>query len=106
MKALIIINPNSGRKNQQDVLKRICRALRFNGFNYDVAITKGADDAENIAKTRAKSYDLLVCSGGDGTLSNLVNGLYGLENIPPISYIPVGTRNDFAQSLGLSADIN
>lgn len=105
MKALIIINPNSGRKRQQDLPDRICRALRFNGYNYDVLITQSADDAENIARTRAQNYDLLVCSGGDGTLSNIVNGLYGLEKIPPISYIPAGTRNDFAQSLGLSADI-
>ena len=106
MKALIIINPNSGRRRTRDYPKRICRALRFQGYSYDMVITQSAEEAELIAKTRAENFDLLVCLGGDGTLSSIINGLYGLEHIPPISYIPAGTRNDFAQSLGLSSDID
>ena len=106
MKALIILNPNSGRKQRQDRLKRICRVLRLNGYNCDAAVTGSSEEAETIARTRAEGCDLLVCSGGDGTLSSVVNGLYGLKNLPPIAYIPAGTRNDFAQSLGLSPDID
>lgn len=105
MKALIIINPNSGKKLQRDYPKRICRALRIHGYSYDLAITKSSEDAEQIAAARAECCDLIVCLGGDGTLSSVVNGLCGLKHIPPISYIPAGTRNDFAQSLGLSSDI-
>lgn len=92
-------------KRQQNIPERICRALRLQGYNCDVAVTHSSEEGENIAKTRAQSYDLLVVLGGDGTLSNVVNGLCGAEHIPPISYIPAGTRNDFAQSLGLSGDI-
>ena len=104
MKALIIINPNSGRKRQQDMPDRIGRALRLHGYNYDTVMTRSSEDAQITARNRAQSYDLLVCLGGDGTLSSVVNGLYGLKHIPPISYIPAGTRNDFANSLGLSSD--
>lgn len=106
MKALIIINPNSGRGRMQDALKRIGRVLRLNGYRYDAEVTRSAADAQRIARSRAAGYDLLVCLGGDGTLSEVVNGLYGLEQVPPIAYIPSGTRNDFAKSLGLSADID
>ena len=44
--------------------------------------------------------------GGDGTLNETINGLNGLKSCPPVAYLPAGTTNDFAKSLGLSTDVS
>ena len=53
----------------------------------------------------AGQYDLIVCSGGDGTLRETVDGLIKSGVSTPVGYIPTGSTNDFARSLGLSDDI-
>ena len=106
MKALIIINPAAGKTKRRSPVETIRRTLRLHGYECDAAMTHGASDAESYARKRAESYQLLVCSGGDGTLSETVNGLIDVENRPPIIYLPAGTTNDFAKSLGLSKDLN
>ena len=105
MKALLIVNPAAGKTKKKSTVDVIRRALRLHGYECDAAYTHGADDAENIAHSRAVSYDLVVCLGGDGTLNETVNGLNGLESCPPVAYLPAGTTNDFAKSLGLSTDV-
>ncbi|UQT49697.1 acylglycerol kinase family protein [Flavonifractor plautii] len=54
-----------------------------------------------MAAARAGEFDRIVCSGGDGTLHEVVAGLMGLENRPEVGYIPAGTTNDFAKNLSL-----
>ena len=48
-----------------------------------------------------KKYDLLVCSGGDGTLDEVVTGIMQSNKLVPVGYIPAGSTNDFANSLGI-----
>ena len=52
-------------------------------------------------------YDLVVCSGGDGTLAETVSGMMKrpVERRIPIGYIPAGTTNDFARSLNISRNM-
>ncbi len=52
-----------------------------------------------------KQYDLVACSGGDGTLDEVVTGMMMRENKTPIGYIPAGTTNDFASSLHISKNM-
>lgn len=52
-------------------------------------------------RKNAKKYDLVVCSGGDGTLDEVVTGMEQSEVNVPIGYIPAGSTNDFANSLGI-----
>ena len=106
MKALIIVNPAAGRANNKSAAEIIRRALRLRGYFCDTAYTHCANDAENIARNRAGGYDLVVCLGGDGTLNETVNGLNCLKSCPPVAYLPAGTTNDFAKSLGLSTDVS
>ena len=49
--------------------------------------------------------DLVVCSGGDGTLDEVVSGLMEVDQRVPIGYIPAGSTNDFANSLSISKDM-
>ena len=53
-----------------------------------------------LVKERAGEYELVICSGGDGTLDEVVTGMMCRENKRPIGYIPAGSTNDFASSLG------
>ncbi len=106
MKALVIVNPAAGKANNKSAVGVIRRALRLRGYGCDTAYTHCANDAENIALRRAGDYDLVICLGGDGTLNETINGLNGLKSCPPIAYLPAGTTNDFAKSLGLSTDVS
>lgn len=106
MKSLIIVNPSAGKTKRRSPADAISRELRLHGYECDTVYTQGASDAENIARERAENYQLLVCSGGDGTLNETINGIIGLDSRPPIAYMPAGTTNDFAKSLGLSTNVS
>ncbi len=50
---------------------------------------------------RAAEFDMIVCSGGDGTLDEVVTGLMNSGEKKPVGYIPAGSTNDFANSIGI-----
>lgn len=58
-------------------------------------------DAMETTARRGDSVDLLVCCGGDGTLSETISGMMRLAHPPRLGYIPAGSTNDFASSLGI-----
>ncbi len=105
MKALLIVNPRSGRQRVQTELFRIVERLDGAGYDTTVVLTKYRGHAAELA-ARAGEYDLLVCTGGDGTLNEVISGLLknGLEC--PIGYIPLGSTNDLAGSLGIPSDVD
>lgn len=104
MKALIIINPKAGRTTEYQMAEYLRKALKRHGYESHILITTAPGNAELIVSSRADQYDLILCSGGDGTLNEVVNGFSSVKCPPPISYIPSGTTNDFARGLGLSKD--
>lgn len=106
MKALMIINPKAGKENRRHSAEYLRRKFLLHGYDCDVMTTKKPREAENIARCMAGEYPLVICSGGDGTLNETVNGMAKLKNRPPLAYLPTGTTNDFAGSLGLSTDIS
>lgn len=80
-----------------DILEIMVRA----GYEVNVHPTQSVGDATEVAATRAKDYDLVVCCGGDGTLDETVTGLMKSGCSVPLGYIPAGSTNDFAASLNL-----
>ena len=78
----------------------------FSSHDYEVIIraTQAPKDAYEKAKEYADSVDLIVCSGGDGTLDEVVTGITEKNSNVPIGYIPAGSTNDFANSLNLPSD--
>ena len=68
-------------------------------WQVSVVTTQSKGEATQLASDAALHYDLLVCSGGDGTLNEVVSGLVKDERHIPIGYLPAGTTNDFASSL-------
>lgn len=103
---LLIINPNAGRNGYRDCLSDVVYTLHRSGWRAMVAFTNGRGDAPRLAAELGRNYPRVVCMGGDGTLSETVSGLMRLpaEERPELAYIPMGTSNDSATTLGLSRD--
>lgn len=104
-KILLIANLHSGVKSGRRFLADILELFSKAGFFVTVHITVGSGDARNVAQKYAKDFDLVVCVGGDGTFNECVSGVLDGGGTAKIGYIPAGSTNDFAQSIGLSKKI-
>ena len=104
-RVLIIINPFAGTRqaNRQfvDIADVFCRA----GYEPVIATTGKSGDGTVIAAERCSQFDLVVAIGGDGTFNEVVAGLLKSGAHIPIGYIPAGSTNDFASSLGIPKNL-
>ncbi len=99
---LFIVNPIAGKGQIRSRLMAVLDLFTKYGYEVTIRITQSEGDAQKTAEKFAHEYDLVVCSGGDGTLSEIVNGLMRIKGPrPKVAYIPTGTTNDFASTLGL-----
>lgn len=102
MKVILLINPNAGRKTILQSLGGVVQVFAERGDLVTVAETQGPEQAAQIIKEAVEARpDLLICCGGDGTLSDTVNHILETGAKVPLGYIPTGTTNDFASSLKL-----
>lgn len=104
-KALFIINPHSGKGLIKNHLLVIIDILIKAGYELTVHTTQERREAVRIVKERDKSYELVMCSGGDGTLDEIVTGMIQSDFKTTIGYIPSGSTNDFANSLKLPTNM-
>ena len=98
-KMLFVINPKSGRVQIKNKLLEILDLFIKDGYEVRVHVTQASKDAQKVVLEAGKDQDMVVCSGGDGTLNEVVTGLMELEHPPLLGYIPSGSTNDFASSL-------
>ena len=98
---LIIVNPNAGKGNVQKKIHKIASNFSRQDYLVDIIYTKINYSAASIIRDYKGVLDLVICCGGDGTLNDLINAVMKLENKPKISFIPLGTMNDFANTIGL-----
>lgn len=103
-KMLFVINPYAGMRKGSKALTDIL--AEFNRANFDVRVyvTAGQGDAVTAVQTMGADAELIVCCGGDGTFNETITGLLRSNRQLPVGYIPAGSTNDFAASLGLPAD--
>ena len=99
---LLIINPVAGKGTYKNGLGEALHVLHSAGFAPTVRFTTRAGEAVDLAAASA-GYDMVCCMGGDGTLSDVIEGLMRLpaDERPPIGYFPLGTANDVATTLKL-----
>lgn len=99
---LMIVNPVSGRGVLRQKLWKILEIFSAEDITVNVIFTKSQGDATELAKNCPDDIETVICAGGDGTLNEVIHGL--MENPTPhkLGYIPVGTTNDLATSLGIS----
>lgn len=100
-KLLFVFNPYSGKGQIKNKLLGIVDQFVKSGYEVTIYPTQKPQDAMELVKERAGEYELVVCSGGDGTLDETVTGMMKRENKVPIGYIPAGSTNDFASSLNI-----
>ena len=100
-KLLFIYNPRAGKAQIKSKLADILDIFAEAEYEITVVPTRKRDDARLATAGRSKKYDLVVCSGGDGTLDEVVTGMMQSGFRTPIGYILAGSTNDFGGSLGL-----
>ncbi|MBQ2829864.1 MAG: diacylglycerol kinase family lipid kinase [Oscillospiraceae bacterium] len=106
-KLLFIVNPRAGKTKSRTPLFEALAAYCAAGYLVNVQYTGAAGDAARIARELGAQYDMVVCHGGDGTLSETVNGVMMVDAAqrPCVGYLPGGSTNDFAASLRISSDL-
>ena len=103
--AMLIINPVSGKKLVLRYIPDIIRRLMDAGYMVSTFITSRRGEATEFVQSYGAGQQLICCTGGDGTLNEVLTGL-ARENLDvPLGYIPCGSTNDFANSHKLSTDI-
>ena len=106
-KLYFISNLQSGKSAIRGKLAAVIDKFTAAGYEVTVRTTQGRKDATAAAEYACLTgnYDLIVCSGGDGTLNEVVQGLMHSQCPLPVGYIPCGSTNDFGRSLKISDDI-
>ena len=101
-KIKLIQNPSSGRVGFEDEFNELCRLLLNRSYVLHLFKTKKKDDAYYETKLAvAEGYDMIVVSGGDGTVNEVAKGLYETHTDIPMAIFRTGTVNDFANHLKL-----
>lgn len=106
MKTLLFIyNPAAGKAKITSSLGEVTALFQKDDWLVTLYATRAAGDAVEVVQKLGGQYDRIVCSGGDGTLSEVVTGLIhgGLKQ--PLGYLPAGSTNDFSKTLGLPANL-
>lgn len=104
-KLLFVFNPKSGMGLIKNSLLDIIDIMVKAGYDPTVYPTQARGDAIQKVKEDGAGYDRIVCSGGDGTLDEVVTGMREIDLHIPLGYIPAGSTNDFARTLGIPSDM-
>lgn len=106
-KLLFVLNPRSGKEQIRNKLLDILDIFIKAGYQLTVHVTQSQGDAVRAIARYGPEYSLVVVSGGDGTLNEAMSGLMSLDpiNRPVLGYIPAGSTNDFASSMGISKNM-
>lgn len=104
-KLLFVYNPHAGKGLLKPKVSDIVDIFVKAGYEVVIYPTQAYHDAYKKILTYTDRYDLVVCSGGDGTIDEVVSGMMEREERVPVGYIPTGTTNDFANSLKIPKNI-
>ena len=102
-----IFNPQAGKAEMTAYLGFVIDKMTKAGYEVTVHPTQDKLDAMHMATKAADSgrYDYIFCAGGDGTLNEVMTGLTHSVMRIPLGYIPCGSTNDFARSIGIPFSI-
>lgn len=104
LKLLVIFNPNASHGRSASKLMDIRARFGSLGISTEIlSTTHPGHGSELVAETGLPGYDGLIAAGGDGTVFEVLNGLYQHPKTAriPLGLLPIGTGNAFARDLGL-----
>lgn len=104
-KVLVLINPNSGKKNSKESVLDALNVFSANNYQMEIYLSQKPMDVTRHIEENGERFDVVAVFGGDGTLNEATNGLMKLKHKPVISYFPTGTMNDFGTNFGLTNDM-
>ncbi|MER2143932.1 MAG: diacylglycerol kinase family protein [Eubacteriales bacterium] len=104
-KLLFILNPQAGQRKANRFMPDMIRLFIEAGYMCEPYVTGAAGEAAQVIARCPHKYDLVVCAGGDGTLNETISGMLAAGMNCPVGYVPCGTTNDYASSIGLSPDV-
>lgn len=104
-KVLVLINPNSGKKNSKESVLDALNVFSANNYQMEIYLSQKPMDVTRYIEENGERFDVVAVFGGDGTLNEATNGLMKLKHKPVISYFPTGTMNDFGTNFGLTNDM-
>lgn len=97
MKYIFIVNPESAKGNAMKIIGNIEKVCKQEHIEYEVCYTLAQGDATRIAQSYKDEENIIYAVGGDGTLSEVLNGVVGTKN--KIGIIPAGSGNDFYRTV-------
>jgi diacylglycerol kinase (ATP) len=105
-KIAVIANPNAGRKMAKQRVEELKEILSPKEIELRIHYTQKNEKISLTVKEVSADADILVVIGGDGTVNEVVNGLMGLSQAPPLAIFPMGTVNDYATYLEIPKNIH
>lgn len=104
-RGVIVYNPTAGQKDRRKQINGVIDRARERGLMLINAPTSGPGDATEIVRTfLQRDLDVVVASGGDGTISEAAAGMVG--SAVPLAVLPAGTSNVLAVELGIPRDVD
>ena len=103
----LVVNPRAGGRSAPRVLGKVIRALEAQGLEHDVEVTGGPGDATRIARRRLDGgCRFLAAVGGDGTVHEVVNGMFDVDGRPVardavLGVVAAGSGCDYVRTFGL-----
>jgi YegS/Rv2252/BmrU family lipid kinase len=104
-KLLFIYNPHAGKGKIVSQLHEVTDIFQRSGYLVTLYATVSPRDGVQVTHDLAEQYDHIICAGGDGTLSEVITGLMTTNYAGALGYLPMGSTNDFARTLGLPSSI-
>lgn len=106
-KAVLVYNPKAGNRQIVRYLDYIIKRIQDMGYELRCYRSPAKGSIETYVKTHVnkQNTDIILVSGGDGTINECINGLADKLLDIPMGILPLGTANDFASSIGISQDI-
>jgi diacylglycerol kinase (ATP) len=109
--AKVILNPYAGRWTALQRRQEVEEVLKSHRINYDLVSTEYPEHGVELAAQAARQgYDPIIAAGGDGSISEVVNGIMqATPNTQPalisVGIIPLGSANDFCDNMGIPKEI-
>lgn len=100
MKVLLLVNPHSGKGQSRKYSQKLKHRLNDIGHQVELRVSKREEDI-TIWSSKAwdQGFEWVICSGGDGTVNQTINGLMENQERPSFSFLPLGTVNDLGRAL-------